>query len=38
VSLEKSTMAIVKGERARTVFKALDLIDYESALAGSRRF
>ncbi len=33
--MEKSTVAIVKGERSHEpVFQALDLIDYKSALAG----
>ena len=33
--MEKSTVAIIKGERGLDpVFKALDLIDYESALVG----
>jgi uncharacterized protein (DUF362 family) len=36
--MEKSTVAIVKGERGLDpVFKALDLIDYESALVGYRK-
>jgi uncharacterized protein (DUF362 family) len=36
--LEKSTVAIVQGERGHEpVFKALDLIDYESALKGYSR-
>jgi uncharacterized protein (DUF362 family) len=36
--MEKSTVAIVKGERGLDpVFRALDLIDYESALVGYRR-
>jgi uncharacterized protein (DUF362 family) len=36
--MEKSTVAIVKGERGLDpVFKALDLIDYESALAGYKK-
>jgi uncharacterized protein (DUF362 family) len=36
--MEKSTVAIVKGERGHEpVFKALDLIDYESALKGYSR-
>ena len=35
---EKSTVALVKGERGHEpVFKALDLIDYKSALAGYNR-
>jgi len=35
---EKSTVALVKGERGHEpVFKALDLIDYKSALAGYSR-
>ncbi len=33
--MEKSTVAIVKGERGlEPVFKALDLVDYKSAIAG----
>jgi len=33
--MEKSTVALVKGERGHgPVFKALDLVDYKSALAG----
>ncbi len=37
-STQKSTVAIVKGERGHEpVFKALDLIDYKSALAGYSR-
>jgi uncharacterized protein (DUF362 family) len=36
--MEKSTVAIVKGERGHEpVWKALDLIDYKSALAGYKR-
>ncbi len=36
--MEKSTVAIVKGERAhQPVFQALDLIDYKSALGGFER-
>ncbi len=36
--MEKSTVAIVKGERGHEpVFKALDLIDYKSCLSGYRR-
>jgi uncharacterized protein (DUF362 family) len=36
--MEKSTVAIVKGERGfEPVFKALDLIDYQSALAGYKK-
>jgi uncharacterized protein (DUF362 family) len=36
--MEKSTVAIVKGERGHEpVFKALDLIDYESCLSGYKR-
>ena len=36
--MEKSTVAIVKGERGLDpVFKALDLIDYESALLGYKK-
>jgi uncharacterized protein (DUF362 family) len=36
--LEKSTVAIVKGERVHEpVFKALELIDYKSCLAGYNR-
>jgi uncharacterized protein (DUF362 family) len=36
--LEKSTVAIVKGERGHEpVFKALELIDYKSCLAGYNR-
>jgi len=36
--VEKSVVAIVKGERGHEpVFKALDLIDYESALAGYKK-
>jgi uncharacterized protein (DUF362 family) len=36
--MEKSTVAIVKGERGLDpVFKALDLIDYESALVGYKK-
>jgi uncharacterized protein (DUF362 family) len=36
--MEKSTVAIVRGERGHEpVFKALDLIDYESALKGYSR-
>lgn len=36
--MEKSTVALVKGERGHEpVFKALDLIDYKSALAGYSR-
>ena len=35
---QKSTVAIVQGERGHEpVFKALDLIDYESALKGFKR-
>ena len=35
---EKSTVAIVKGERGHEpVFKALDLVDYKSCLAGYKR-
>ncbi len=37
-SMEKSSVALVKGERGHEpVFKALDLIDYKSALAGYSR-
>ena len=33
--MEKSKVAIVKGERGLdSIFKALDLIDYQSALKG----
>jgi uncharacterized protein (DUF362 family) len=36
--MQRSKVAVVKGERGYdTVFKALDLIDYESALSGWRR-
>jgi uncharacterized protein (DUF362 family) len=36
--VEKSTVAIVKGERGHEpVFRALDLIDYKSCLAGYER-
>ena len=36
--MEKSTVAIVKGERGHEpVFKALDLIDYKSCLSGYRK-
>jgi uncharacterized protein (DUF362 family) len=36
--MEKSTVAIVKGERGHEpVFKALDLIDYKSCLSGFKR-
>lgn len=36
--MEKSTVALVKGERGHEpVFKALDLIDYKSVLAGYNR-
>ena len=36
--MEKSTVALVKGERGHEpVFKALDLIDYKSALAGCKK-
>jgi uncharacterized protein (DUF362 family) len=36
--MEKSTVAIAKGERGyESVFKALDLIDYESALSGFKK-
>ncbi len=36
--MEKSVVAIVKGERGHEpVFQALDLIDYESALAGYKK-
>ena len=36
--MEKSTVAIVKGERGHEpVFKALDLIDYKSCLSGYKR-
>jgi uncharacterized protein (DUF362 family) len=36
--MEKSKVAIVKGERGHEpVFKALDLVDYKSALAGWRK-
>jgi uncharacterized protein (DUF362 family) len=38
VLVEKSTVAIVKGERGQEpVFKALDLIDYKSAVAGYKK-
>ena len=38
VSMEKSTVAIVKGQRGyEPVFKALDLIDFESALKGYKK-
>jgi uncharacterized protein (DUF362 family) len=38
VCMEKSKVAIVKGERGfEPVFKALDLIDYQSALAGYKK-
>jgi uncharacterized protein (DUF362 family) len=38
VCVEKSTVAIVKGERGHEpVFKALDLVDYKSALAGYKK-
>ena len=36
--MEKSTVAIVKGERGlEPVFKALDLVDYKSAIAGFKK-
>ena len=36
--MEKSTVAIVKGERGHEpVFKALDLVDYKSCLSGYKR-
>ena len=36
--MEKSTVAIVKGERGHEpVFKALDLIDYQTALSGYKK-
>ncbi len=36
--MEKSTVAIVKGERGHEpVFKALDLVDYKSCLSGFKR-
>ena len=36
--MDKSTVALVKGERGHEpVFKALDLIDYKSALTGYSR-
>jgi uncharacterized protein (DUF362 family) len=38
MQMEKSTVAIVKGERGHDpVFKALDLVDYKSCLAGYKR-
>jgi len=37
-SVENSTVAIVKGERAHEpVFRALDLIDYKSCFAGYKQ-